>query len=294
MNPLVSIIIPTYNRTDYLKLTLESVINQTYPNIEIIVVDDGSTNDNNRVLCNQYAKVNYYMIKNSGGPATPRNYGFKKSNGQYIAFLDDDDLWQPNKLTEQVKILENNLEFGLVHCYCDVIDKYGKLTGKSIGRPKRLDDKHGDVRYKMIGNWTLKMPTPLIRRSVVDSIGLFNVNIPSALEDVEFWTRCSFYTKFYYLDKSLALYRVHKDNISATKQKYVDLPLHLKQIIDNEIKSENISKTEYKILLNNICKSQAKHINISCLKTFLNLNKLNPFWMINFRLLKVIVKRVIT
>ena len=134
MKPLVSIIIPTYNRTEYLKYTLESVINQTYPATEIIVVDDGSPNTKTQTLCQHYKNVAYYKIENSGGPATPRNFGFKQSKGQYIAFLDDDDLWLPDKLSKQVKILEENPDFGIAHSYCDVIDKEGKPTGVSIGR----------------------------------------------------------------------------------------------------------------------------------------------------------------
>ncbi|WP_299097500.1 glycosyltransferase [uncultured Winogradskyella sp.] len=293
MNPLVSIIIPTYNRADYLKYTIDSVINQTYTNTEIIVVDDGSPNDDSKELCRQYSNIKYFKIENSGGPVKPRNYGFQKSKGDYIAFLDDDDLWLPNKLEEQVEILKQNPEFGLVHCYCNVIDEMGNITGKSVGRPGSPEVKHGDVKLKMIGNWTLMMPTPLVRRSLVQEVGSFNENMPQTAADVEYWTRCSFVTKFYYQDLPLVRYRKHINNMSGDKKPYVDVPLYLKQIIDNEIKKERISKTEYKILLNNICISQAKQITVSRLKTFSNLYKLNPFWMINLRLLKVIVKRIV-
>lgn len=293
MKPLVSIIIPTYNRTEYLKYTLESVINQTYPATEIIVVDDGSPNTKTQTLCQHYKNVAYYKIENSGGPATPRNFGFKQSKGQYIAFLDDDDLWLPDKLSKQVKILEENPDFGIAHSYCDVIDKEGKPTGVSIGRPGSLDVKHGDVSHRMIGNWTLKMPTPLVRRTVIEEVGLFNTEIPAALEDTEYWTRCSFYTKFYYMDESLALYRLHGENISNAKHKYVDLPLYLKDIIVAEKEKGNLSKQSYNKLLLNVCFSQTKHLKINGIKTFVNLFKLNPFWIINFRIWKLIVRRVL-
>ena len=97
-HPLVSVIIPTYNRTDYLKITLNSVLSQTYKNIEIIVVDDGSEGDANKILCDSFSNVIYIKIKNSGGPARPRNTGIKAAKGELIGFTDDDDIWLPQKL----------------------------------------------------------------------------------------------------------------------------------------------------------------------------------------------------
>lgn len=290
---LVSVIIPTFQRIDYLKHTLNSVISQTYPNIEIIVVDDGSPTNAVRDLCEDFPTVNYYRIDNSGGPATPRNFGFKKSKGQYIAFLDDDDIWVPEKIEIQVGLLKTKPDYGLVHNYCNVIDSVGNLTGEIVGRPGSLDVKHGDVKMKMIGNWTLMMPTPLVRRSLIDKIGLFNTKIPPALEDVEFWTRCSFYTKFYYLDEPLSQYRIHNHNISKHKSVYINLPLFLKKLLDNVLNDGLINKHEYKKLLQQVCRSQAKHIKNNKLKTLINLNSLNPFWIFNLGILKLILKRIL-
>lgn len=290
----VSVIIPTYNRANYLQLTLDSVLNQSYRNIEIIIIDDGSPNDETEVLCGRYNNVQYYRINNSGGPAKPRNEGLKKCTGDYIAFLDDDDIWFSNKIEEQVKILEQSKSFGLVHSYCNVIDENGNPINQMVGKPGNIEVKHGDVKMRMIGNWTLMMPTPLVRRSVVAQVGYFNETIPAALEDVEFWTRCSFYTKFYYLDKALASYRQHSDNISTSNKNYVDLPLFLERILKNQLLEKRISKTEYKKLLLNVCFSQAKNVKQFPLKTFFNLFRLNPFWIVNFRVIKVIVKRLVT
>ena len=290
----VSVIIPTYNRVEFLKLTLESVINQTYKLIEIIVVDDGSTNTETADLCSNYKNIKYIKIENSGGPAQPRNIGIANATGMFLAFLDDDDIWLPNKIEEQVQVLEQHLDYGLVHCHCNVIDENGKLTNKVVGKPGNVDVKHGDVKLKMIGNWTLMMPTPLLRKSVLDNVGFFNTNIPAALEDVEFWTRCSFYTKFYYIDKPLANYRVHSSNISASNINYADLPIYLKGVLKTQLLDKIITKNEYKKLLQNLCFSQAKNVKAYPLITFLNLYKINPLWMVNFRILKVILKRVIT
>ena len=289
----VSVIIPTYNRIDYLKLTLNSVVNQTYKNIEIIVVDDGSPNIATEDLCKSFESIKYIKIKNSGGPAQPRNVGIENASGEYIAFLDDDDLWVSTKIEQQVKVLEANESYGLVHSYCDVIDENNNPKGYAVGRPSDIYVKHGDVKLRMIGNWTLMMPTPLLRRSLIDKVGLFNTEMPAAGEDVEFWTRCSFYTKFYYIDKSLANYRIHTGNVSTSNKYYVDLPLHLKKILNSQLFEKRITKNEYVKLIQNVNFSQAKSIKKYPFKTLLNLFKLNPFWMINFRIIKVIIKRII-
>ena len=244
------------------------------------------------MLCSQIAKVSYYKIKNSGGPAKPRNYGIKKAIGDYLAFVDDDDIWLPTKIEQQVLILEENLDFDLVHSFCEVIDFKGIRTGEKIGRPGSPLVKHGNVKLKMSGNWTLMMPTPMIRKSLIHSVGLFNEEIPAALEDVEFWTRCSFYTKFYYIDKALANYRIHNNNISSKNKDYIQLPLYLKRVLDLQLKENNVYREEYKKIKLNICLSQAKHINNNVLKTIVNLFKLNPFWIINFRIIGMLIKRI--
>jgi glycosyltransferase involved in cell wall biosynthesis len=287
--PIVSVIIPTYNRTDFLKLTLQSVFNQTYQNFEIIVVDDGTSTDENILLCQTFEKVKYIRIENWGGPAKPRNVGIREARGKYISFVDDDDLWLSNKLERQVAILEDNPAFGLVHCCCEVIDENGINRNEIIGRPGSLDVKHGDVSMRMMGNWTLMMPTPLIRRNVIDKVGFFNEKMPSAGEDVEFWIRCSFVTQFYYLDEPLAHYRVHFNNLSGDKLKYLKLPLYLKNVIDEQLTIHRISNSQYKILLNNLCAMQIRTVKTNVFKTFKNLFLLDIFWMLKISNCKMLI-----
>nr|WP_315155904.1 glycosyltransferase family A protein [uncultured Flavobacterium sp.] len=287
--PIVSVIIPTYKRTDYLKLTLRSILNQTFKDFEIIVVDDGTPNDDNFFLCQTFEKVKYIKIENSGGPAKPRNVGIHEAKGKYIAFVDDDDLWLPSKLEKQVAVLENNPDFGLVHCCCQVIDEIGIEKNEIIGRPGSLDVKHGDVSMRMIGNWTLMMPTPLLRKEVVDKVGFFNEIIPPALEDIEYWTRCSFSTKFYYVDEPLVQYRVHTNNISKDNPNYFYLPLFLKYILKNQLSIKKINKKEYKSLLDNVSKMQIKMIDKGFFKTFKNLFILDFFWFFKVSNCKLLV-----
>ncbi len=287
-DPLVSVVIPTYKRTYYLKQTLESIQKQTFQDFEIIVVDDGTPNDDNLLLCNSLDKVHYIKIENSGGPAKPRNVGIKKAKGKYIAFVDDDDLWSPEKLKKQVDVLDKNPDFGLVHAYCQVIDGDGVVKDEITGRPGTPHVKHGDVSLRMMGNWTVMMPTPMVRKEVIDKVGGFNENIPAALEDIEYWIRTSFYTQFYYIDEPLVQYRVHDQNMSSDTLKYLQLPLYLKNILREQLSVKRINKKEYLFLLNNLCKMQINNIKTSFFKTMKYCFMLDFFWVFktnNFKML---------
>ena len=286
--PLVSIIIPTYDRTDFLKLTIESVINQTYENIEIIVIDDGTPHDGNLLLCQTFEKVKYIKIENSGGPAKPRNVGINLAKGKYAAFIDDDDLWLPHKIETQVNILEQNPEFGLVHSCCQVINENGVIQAQIAGRPGSIDVKHGDVSMRMMGNWTLMTPSVLLNKTIVDKVGLFNEEMPSAGEDAEYWIRCSFFTEFYYVDEPLVQYRIHNNNISAEAKGYADLSLFLKKVLTKFNSEKIINNIQYNILLNNLCAMQIKMVKKFSYKSVLNLFVLNPFWMFKWGNLKLL------
>lgn len=106
---IVSIVIPTYNRANDLRRCLFSLVSQTYRNFEVIVCDDGSTDDSEVVIKEfQFSlKINYYHLENFGGPSRPRNFGIQKAKGKYIALLDSDDWWTPKKLEVSVSILES-------------------------------------------------------------------------------------------------------------------------------------------------------------------------------------------
>lgn len=101
--PLISVVIPTYNRAHYVCEAIDSVLAQTYKNIEIIAVDDGST-DNTKDIIQQYSSRIKYIYQNNAGPSAARNNGIKQSNGDLIAFLDSDDIWLAEKLERQVEI----------------------------------------------------------------------------------------------------------------------------------------------------------------------------------------------
>ncbi|MFB3389170.1 glycosyltransferase [Flavobacterium sp. LAR06] len=285
-NSLVSVIITTFNRPHYLELTLNSVVNQSYENIEIIVIDDDSDGNQNMEICSGFSNVYYEKVLKSGTPAKGRNIGIKKAKGEFIAFLDDDDVWIKDKIKIQVEILHNNPDFGLVHSPCQIIDSKGNLKSEIIGKSYQWRNKHGDVSLNMFGNFTLMMPTPLVRKVIIDKVGFFNEKMLPIGEDVEFWTRCSFFTKFYYTEKILAYYRIHEFNISKNKNEHIDYPLHLKEILIYMRKIKRINSQQYGFFIQKCIKKQYPYYKKNFVKTLYNLMKLDFFWFTKIRILK--------
>jgi hypothetical protein len=192
----------------------------------------------------------------------------------------------------QVSVLTNNSNYGLVHGPCVVIDEFGNKSNEIIGRPGGPLVKHSDVKLCMIGNWTLMMPTPLVSGDVIKKIGFFNEEIPPSLEDVEFWVRCSFYTSFFYMDEPMVYYRKHANNISSDKKKYIDLPLYLERTVDEALAKNLINKKQRKLLTNNLVRMQLKGISYGIKKTIGNLFKLDSFWLLKFRNVKLLIKMI--
>ncbi|ASB48308.1 glycosyltransferase family 2 protein [Alkalitalea saponilacus] len=280
--PTVSVIITTYNRPRYFKEALDSVFNQTYNDFEVIVVDDGTPGDENEQICDAYPEVKYHKISNSGSPIVPRNTGISLAKGKYIAFLDDDDIWLPEKLEVQVEILDNNLDFGLVHGYCSVIDSNRNVTGEIAGRLNDPLRKHGYVFDHMVGNFTVMMSTALIRREVIEKTGGFDDSIPAAGEDMEFYTRLAFYTQFWFLDQPLILYRVHDAGISVNNYNYNHLPVVLYRTVKNLKQKEGLENKRFRPIVRRLLLQQVAmaNSNRTFRTAFMNSFKISPlFWL---------------
>ena len=130
--PTVSVIIPVYNAQDYIDLTITSVIEQSYTDWELIIVDDGSTDGSSNIIKNFVNIDNRIrtvrLDKSTGGPAYPRNVGMKEANGDYLAFLDADDIWDKDKLKLQIDYITKS-EIDFLHCDAEYIDNMGKKSG---------------------------------------------------------------------------------------------------------------------------------------------------------------------
>jgi glycosyltransferase involved in cell wall biosynthesis len=208
-NNLVSVIIPTHNRADLLPETIKSALAQTYENIEIIVVDNGSTDNTGEVIAKmKVASLRYYRQENSGGPAGPRNTGYKMSKGEYVAFLDSDDLWLADKITRQVEVLKNKPETGLVFSQCRF---FGENYHQNIIYPSKAYS--GNVFEKLITGNFVPTVSVLCRRETLEKSGVFDEN-PNlrAFEDYELWMRIAHKFQFHYIAEPLCLFRVHPQN----------------------------------------------------------------------------------
>lgn len=215
LNFYVSVIIPTYNRANDLQRCLESLINQSYKNFEVLVCDDGSTDHTEEIVKKFESKLTIQYIKdvNFGGPAKPRNNGIKKAKGNVIAFLDSDDWWYPNKLEVSVNYLN---EYDLVHHNLDIYVNINKPKDIARGRAFK-----GDILKDLIINGNgIVNSSVLVKKTIVDLVGEITENKNLiAVEDNDYWIRIAKLTdRFKYIDQSLGGYWVG-DNISySTKQ----------------------------------------------------------------------------
>lgn len=205
-NPTVSVIIPTYNRAKILGKVIQSVLDQTYKDFEIIIVDDGSTDDTKQVLAQYKNKIIYIYQENQGG-AVARNTGINHANGKYIAFLDSDDLWFPQKLKKQVEILEQHDDFALVYTNILYIDDAGRFKSPGYSSKKFLSGymfKETLFRKIMCGH----PPTWLIRKTCFEEIGSFDPDFRTS-HDRDMIIRIAKKWKIYGIKEPLTMIRQH-------------------------------------------------------------------------------------
>jgi len=176
MQKLVSVIIPTYNSLQYICKAIDSVLAQTYKNIEIIVVDDGSTDDTMLILKKYESKIAIISQANRG-PSIARNVGIVKAKGDYITFLDSDDLWLPEKLEKQIDFIKANPNVKFVNCCAAV---YNMKTDKNEKIPKLNYPKKILLKKLLIKNCVGDLPGWFIAKECFDKVGLFDETLAVA------------------------------------------------------------------------------------------------------------------
>lgn len=215
--PLVSIIIPIYNSSLYIAKALVSVLKQTYSNIEIIIVDDGST-DKTKDIIDEFIKkypdkIHYIRIKHAGLLGVVRNQGLKVVKGEYVAFLDSDDRWVPKKLELQLNIFTKYPNIGLVSSNAHVRKNFGEKRTYLYFPRKKINSGFKKIENLLIDNYII-VSSVMVKRSLIEQIGLFTKN-PSlrAIEDYDLWLRLSTITKIYYISQPLVIYCDRKNSI---------------------------------------------------------------------------------
>lgn len=217
--PLVSVVIPTYNRINTLPVSIDSVLGQTYRNLEVVVVDDGS-DDGTEEYVRGLADSRVKYIRNAGnrGPSVARNLGVRHARGEYVAFQDSDDEWLPEKLEKQMQLfLDLDRDIGMV--YCEYIRYYGK-TARGVTPPKDIpyNCKQGQIFKILLLQPLMGMPTIVVKRQAFMDAGGFN-ELLNTYEDYEFTVRLSQDHTIGFVEDTLV--RVY-DSPDSVNKKYAD------------------------------------------------------------------------
>ncbi len=208
----VSVIISVFNGERFLSQAVESVLNQTHDNLEVVIIDDGSTDHSEEIALGLAVDRRVKNFKqNNGGVATARNLGIAHATGDYVAFLDQDDLWAPRKLEYQLALFQSNDDIALVHGNIEFIDTVGKF----MVLPKWAWVKpiaSYCIKELFIGN-NIATLTTLIRKTCFDEVGIFRQKFAPA-DDWDMWLRLGVKYPFGFIPEVLGYYRIHDANES--------------------------------------------------------------------------------
>jgi glycosyltransferase involved in cell wall biosynthesis len=219
--PVVSVIIPTYNRAHYISEAIQSVLGQSYQEFEIIVIDDGSTDNTREVMDSLKDPRLKYFFQENQGVCVARNNGINVSNGEYIYFLDSDDILLENALEKQVQVLDRHPDVALSHGRAYPMDERGHVFDLNKNKPKNIrpgvyqgiKEISNFLRYGNYFNPTLT----IVRRSSIIDVGLFDPAFSSGSEDFELWVRLAKKYAVSYIVDPVAKCRVHSSSMSASR-----------------------------------------------------------------------------
>jgi glycosyltransferase involved in cell wall biosynthesis len=211
MSPFVSVIIPAYNASKYIVETVQSVLSQTHQNFEIIIVNDGSKDNTLEIINTLASNDNRIKIidKTNTGVSDTRNCGIKISTGEYLAFLDADDVWLEDSLKERLDIFNKDISIGLVHSDCQIINEF------SIPQNIYYRGIEGYILIDLLRKRRCCIPTPssaLIKREVIQKIGEWD-SLFSTSADHDFFLRIANKYKIGKVNKILFYYRIHPNNM---------------------------------------------------------------------------------
>lgn len=227
IKPVISVVLPTYNRENVISRAVESVLCQTYENIELIIVDDGSSDNTKEIIENYKDKIKYIKQDNAGA-SSARNNGIRQSQGEYIAFLDSDDQWNCNKLQLQYEFFTSN-DVALVSTGSNTYLEDGSL--KKI-YPSKINTKPIKSFKDVFIHPYLGTPTVMVKRNAILSEGGFDETLRTA-EDIDLFLRISSHNKIGYIDKNLVNIYLSSDGLSTGLDSYEDNLKVLNKTLNN-------------------------------------------------------------
>ena len=233
----ISVVIPSYNRKEFLKRSIDSVINQTIKPFEIIVVDDGSTDGTESIIKGHYDFVKFIKQKNKGVSAA-RNIGIKVSIGKWICFLDSDDEWKKDKLEKQINAMKSNPGYKFFHS-----NEIWIKNGLRINQKKKHKKYGGDIFDKCLDMCRISPSSVMIDKTVFDEVGNFNEDLV-VCEDYELWLRiCDKYRVFFIDEPLIIKYGGHQGQLSYSIE---------------SIENHRIKALEY-LILENLNRKNKRH-----------------------------------
>lgn len=239
----VSVVIPTFNGARYIGEAIESALGQTVPVFEIIVVDDGST-DNTVDIVSTFGERITLVQKKNGGAASAYNLGIKSVTGDTIAFLEHDDIWLPEKNEAQLDALNSLTDVGLLFSTAQVLT----IENSSKSDVRNLHTGQGYYSFSdfFLRNRILNCSTVILRREVLRNTGSFNENLRLGF-DHEMWLRMALNTKIFCLDLPLSVYRIHESNLSQDRNdlQSAEATLQiLRSFVDNAHARQSINRRD--------------------------------------------------
>jgi glycosyltransferase domain-containing protein len=224
-SPLVTVVIPTHNRPEFLKRTLDSICSQTYRCLQIIVVSNGPNQKNKEAVDSlNDNRIEYYQQPNSGTPASPRNTGISHAKGEYVAFCDDDDIWMPDKVEKQVNVLNTHMDYDV--CYTKMI-RFDDIKEWTMPHEEGYADFHSLLYFNNI-----PLSSVMVRMNFILREGSFSLSQKVGTSpDYELLLRFSLRTKLYYLDEYLVKYWSGNNRITRMDGGSRSIKLALKHLL---------------------------------------------------------------
>lgn len=252
---MISVVIPTHNRSDLLKRAVESVRKQTFKEIEIIIVSDGSTDDTDAVVENlkkEDDRIKYISYKTPLGANTARNKGIEAASRAYVAFLDDDDEWIPKKLEKQMDVFRSDKNIGLVYTGSNLVYVHENIEYKNI------PSNSGDMSKQILFNNTIgTTSTVMVKKDILDQTDYFDTSL-GALQDYDLWIRICRLTQIGVVKEACINYYNYtgKKQISQQTDKYIKAieyieTKHVELFSQLSKKENNVRKANFYMLLAN-------------------------------------------
>ncbi|MCX5901072.1 MAG: glycosyltransferase family A protein [Proteobacteria bacterium] len=248
MAPLVSVIIPTYNREKIITRAIDSVFAQTYRDFEIVVLDDGSQ-DNTKAVAQAYGPKMHYFYQDNKGIAGARNAGMHQTAGDYIAFLDSDDYWLPGKLERQMALFSQHPEYGMVGCQC------GSVQIDGTYREKNRPGKSGWILYDLFNKNFIRTSSAVITRACLEKVGGFDESLREG-EEYDYWLRIAAEFAIGFINEPLTVYVDNTDGMSTDS---LTGRLHRLKVLEKKYLKKKIPLQMYRRRIADTCHYIGRH-----------------------------------